>query len=100
MPFPPEKQLFTTQEAAEYTGRSARTLEKRRVCGQAPAFFKIHQRVQYRRADLDAYIAGEDDFVQGYVTSNEIVEKIVAAAPRLTDEQRRRLVGVLGGSAA
>jgi hypothetical protein len=27
VPFPPEKRLFTTQEAAEYTGRSARTLQ-------------------------------------------------------------------------
>lgn len=100
MRFSPEKQLFTTREAAEYTGRSARTLEKRRACGQPPAFFKIGQRVQYRRADLDVYLADEDAMVQGYVTSDEIVERIAAAAPRLTDEQRRRLVGVLGGSAA
>ncbi|WKD56901.1 Helix-turn-helix domain protein [Corynebacterium capitovis DSM 44611] len=88
-PFPPDKDFFTTAEAAKYTGCSPRTLEKRRANGQSPTFTKKGRSVVYRREDLDAY-----------VDIDSFVEKFVDAAPHFTDDQRRRLVGVLVGGAS
>lgn len=100
MLFPPEKKEFTVAEAAEYLDRSPRTLEKRRCLKQDPPFIKRGRIVVYRREDLDAFLAAEQDFVQGLVTSDDIVEKIVAAAPRFSDEQRARIAAVISGGAA
>jgi excisionase family DNA binding protein len=46
-----------TAEAAEYLGLGKSTLDKLRVTGGGPAFFKVGARVVYDSADLDAWIA-------------------------------------------
>jgi len=47
---------LTTREAARRLGVSPRTLEKWRVEGNGPAFFKVGRRVAYLEADLDAWL--------------------------------------------
>jgi hypothetical protein len=42
--------------AAEYTHHSPRTLEKMRVRGDGPAFYKVGKKVIYRIEDLNAWI--------------------------------------------
>jgi hypothetical protein len=48
--------VFTT-EAAAHCRLSPRTLEKRRVVGGGPAFYKVGRRVLYSLRDLDEWIA-------------------------------------------
>ncbi|CAB0768858.1 hypothetical protein FRC0174_00613 [Corynebacterium diphtheriae] len=96
--FSPDQELFTTKEAAQYLHCSPRTLEKRRTNGQEPAFIKDGWSVQYRRADLDAFIASTGNFVHGSLTDDAVVAKIVAAAPSFSEEQRQQLLAVLGGA--
>ena len=45
-------------EAAAYLGLKAATLNKWRVIGEGPPFLKVGRLIQYRKADLDAYLAG------------------------------------------
>jgi excisionase family DNA binding protein len=45
-------------EAAEYLGLKAATLNKWRVHGEGPPFIKVGRLIRYRKADLDAYLAG------------------------------------------
>ena len=44
-----------TPAAAEYLGISPRTLEKLRVTGGGPAFYKVRRRCLYRLAELEAW---------------------------------------------
>lgn len=44
-------------DAATFLNLSVRTLQNWRVFGRGPSFVKIGRRVQYRFADLEAYIA-------------------------------------------
>ncbi|HEY6321968.1 MAG TPA: helix-turn-helix domain-containing protein [Thermoanaerobaculia bacterium] len=48
--------VFTT-EAAAHCHLSPRTLEKRRVVGGGPAFYKVGRRVLYSLRELDEWIA-------------------------------------------
>ena len=50
-------QTLNVTQAAAYTGISKSTLDKRRVYGGGPEYFKIGARVVYNRADLDAWLA-------------------------------------------
>lgn len=43
-------------QAAAYTGISKSTLDKRRVYGNGPTYFKIGARVIYNQADLDTWL--------------------------------------------
>lgn len=99
MSFSPDKEVFTTAEAAQYLHCSPRTLEKRRVNGQEPVFIKDGWSVRYRREDLDAHLASAGDFIHGSLSDDAVVAKIVAAAPRFSGEQRQQLLSVLGGAA-
>ncbi len=54
-----EARLLTTEEAARYVALSRSTLEKMRVTGGGPRFFKNPHAVRYRRADLDAWISSK-----------------------------------------
>lgn len=49
---------LTTKQAAEYLGVSRSWLEKLRVFGGGPAFYRVSsRRVLYQRAGLDAWVA-------------------------------------------
>lgn len=52
--------MLTTREAAEYCGRSKKTLEKYREVGTGPAFYRDgdgpRSRVFYKPSDLDAWM--------------------------------------------
>ncbi|WP_337181416.1 helix-turn-helix domain-containing protein [Shinella sp.] len=46
-----------TAEAAAYTALGISTLEKLRVIGGGPAYYKVGKAVVYDPADLDAWLA-------------------------------------------
>ena len=50
------KQRLSVREAAQCLGLSVSTLNKLRVFGGGPTFFKLGRRVVYDRADLDAWM--------------------------------------------
>jgi excisionase family DNA binding protein len=52
--------LLTTQEAADFLGVSARTLEGFRVRGGGPRFVKIGGSVRYRLASLEDYLQRQE----------------------------------------
>lgn len=45
-------QLLTEQDAADLICQSVRTLQKWRVIGYGPCFFKIGRSVRYRRREI------------------------------------------------
>jgi excisionase family DNA binding protein len=50
------RRLFTTEEAAEYTGRGKNTFEQERLKGGGVPFVRLGRSVRYDVADLDAWI--------------------------------------------
>lgn len=50
--------VLTTSEAADYLRVSERTLIRWRVHRRGPMWTYAGRQVRYRRADLDAYLAG------------------------------------------
>ena len=46
---------MTCRETAAFLGLSPRSLDRRRVSGEGPAFRKFGGSVRYARADLDAW---------------------------------------------
>ncbi|AGN18318.1 phage transcriptional regulator, AlpA [Corynebacterium glutamicum MT] len=89
--------LLNTIDAAAYVGKSPRTLEKRRTKLQSPVPTRVGHAVFYDVQDLDSYLAESNDFVQGVVTSDKVVDSIVNAAPRFSPDQRTRICAVLSG---
>ncbi|MCB1505013.1 MAG: helix-turn-helix domain-containing protein [Hyphomicrobiaceae bacterium] len=61
-PARPDDVFLTTEEAAAFVRLSPRTLERFRVEGSGPPFCKAgpgkRARVLYRKADLEAWLAG------------------------------------------
>ncbi len=53
-----KKDRLNNEEAAQYLGLKAATLNKWRVYGEGPPFIKVGRLVRYRRVDLDAYLSG------------------------------------------
>lgn len=54
------EQLLNTRDAARYLGVSMSFLEKDRWAGARIPFVRVGSRaIRYRRADIDAYIAGQ-----------------------------------------
>ena len=51
------EKYYYTPDAAEYLKLSAWTLNKRRMAGDGPIYFKVSGRVVYARRDLDAWMA-------------------------------------------
>ncbi len=51
-----ERQRFSTRQAATYVGLSPRTLEKLRIAGGGPEYFKPNRRVVYDQTALDAWL--------------------------------------------
>ena len=50
--------LLTSDETANITRLSRRTLERLRADGTGPQYVKLGRRILYRRSDLDLWIAG------------------------------------------
>lgn len=48
------------RQAADYAGTTEQTLAQYRYRGEGPRFYKRGRTVIYDRADLDAWITGED----------------------------------------
>jgi excisionase family DNA binding protein len=59
--------LLTTEEASRLLSVSPRTLERLRLSGGGPAFYKCGRLVRYRQDDLDSWIASH----QRHSTSEE-----------------------------
>lgn len=58
MPSPvPQDRYLRTPEAARFPGLSPRTLEKHRVYGTGPTYYKLGGRVVYAMDDLNAWAA-------------------------------------------
>ena len=57
MKMPEEKTHYPTNPAGAYLGISGRWLEKLRVIGGGPIYYKFGRRVLYRKEDLDAWAA-------------------------------------------
>ena len=50
-----EATYLSTGEASAFLGLSPRTLDRYRVTGEGPTFFKFGSRVRYWKADLEAW---------------------------------------------
>ena len=55
-PGPDTARLLTTEEAARYLRLSRRTLERYRVTGEGPEYFKVGRLVSYEIAKLDEWL--------------------------------------------
>ncbi len=53
-----DDELLDTERVAKVCGLSEVTLRKWRITGAGPRFVRLGRAVRYRRADLDAYLAG------------------------------------------
>lgn len=53
----PDGKRLRTREAADYLGISASNLEKKRLVGDGPAYYKCGRAVIYDTKDLDEYLA-------------------------------------------
>jgi hypothetical protein len=52
-------QTLNVNEAADYSGISKSSLDKRRVYGGGPLYIKIGARVVYDLVDLDSWLVGK-----------------------------------------
>ncbi|WP_259919169.1 AlpA family transcriptional regulator [Jannaschia sp. M317] len=50
-------QMLTEVQVADLVCQSVRTLQKWRVTGQGPAFYKLGQSVRYRYAEVQGWVA-------------------------------------------
>jgi len=51
-----QRQLLTTEQAAEFLNRPVRTLEDWRYRGGGPPFVKMGRAVRYRPSDLEEWV--------------------------------------------
>ncbi len=54
------EELFDTEAVATYVGLSPVTLRKWRMTGAGPRFVRIGRAIRYRKAELDAFLAGRE----------------------------------------
>lgn len=90
----PRLSFYTLADLTDMGLGSADVLRDRIKRGELGAHL-IGDAYRVSRADLDAYLAT----CHRPATVEDFVDTIVAAAPSLSDEQRTRLVAVLGGAA-
>lgn len=50
------RSALPVSDAAQYLGLSASTLNKLRLTGDGPPYYKLSRRVVYRQSDLDAWL--------------------------------------------
>ena len=53
-----ESKYLNNREAAEYLGLSVRTMNRYRVTGDGPPYYRLGNRVRYVRAELDEWVGG------------------------------------------
>ncbi len=53
-------ELLDTETVASYTGLSPVTLRKWRMTGAGPRFCRLGRAVRYRKAAVDAFLAGRE----------------------------------------
>lgn len=85
--------LLTLQQAAAEGYAAYSTLRKYIADGRLPAV-KIGSRVKVLRTDLDALATPKQP--ASFESIEDVVQRLVAAAPPLTPEQTRRLRDLLG----
>lgn len=51
-------ELYTTREAATFLRLGKPTLERYRLTGKGPRYFKLGATVRYRREELEAWLEG------------------------------------------
>ncbi|OOO32844.1 DNA-binding protein [Rhizobium sophoriradicis] len=54
-----QRRMLRTEDAANYTGLSASTLNKFRLSGEGPSYIKIGKSVVYDPADLDKWLSSK-----------------------------------------
>jgi predicted DNA-binding transcriptional regulator AlpA len=54
-----QRRMLRTEDAANYTGLSASTLNKLRLTGGGPEYIKVGKSVVYDPADLDAWLSSK-----------------------------------------
>jgi predicted DNA-binding transcriptional regulator AlpA len=52
-----QRRMLRTEDAANYTGLSASTLNKLRLSGDGPSYIKIGKSVVYDPTDLDEWLS-------------------------------------------
>ncbi|MBQ3359774.1 MAG: helix-turn-helix domain-containing protein [Microbacterium sp.] len=95
---PQTRSLLTLQEAAHARRVGYSTLRKRVADGTLPAE-RVGRRIYVDRAHLDAMGDSVVGRPRATAEIDSAVARVVAAAPRLTTEQRERLAVIIGGVA-
>lgn len=95
---PQTTSLLTLQEAAHARRVGYSTLRKRIADGTLPAE-RVGRRIYVDRAHLDAMGDSVVGRPRAAAEIDAAVARVVAAAPRLTAEQRERLAVIIGGAA-
>lgn len=95
---PQTRSLLTLQEAADARRIGYSTLRKRVADGTLPAE-RMGRRIYVDRAHLDAMADPAVGRPRAAAEIDSAVARVVAAAPRLTAEQRERLAVIVGGGA-
>jgi len=90
--------LLTLQEAANARRIGYSTLRKWIADGTLPAE-RIGRRIYVQSAHLDAMASPAIGRPRAAEEIDSAVARVVAAAPRLTAEQRERLAVIIGGAA-
>ncbi|MHC2359042.1 helix-turn-helix transcriptional regulator [Rhizobium leguminosarum] len=54
-----QRRMLRTEDAANYTGLSASTLNKFRLSGDGPSYIKIGKSVVYDPTDLDEWLSSK-----------------------------------------
>lgn len=54
-----QRRMLRTEDAANYTGLSASTLNKLRLTGGGPEYIKVGKSVVYDPADLDTWLSSK-----------------------------------------
>ena len=88
--------LLSLKEAEEYGPWANSTLRKKISAGELEAE-KIGRRVYVRQSSLDALAEPVIGRPTKVATIESAIDRLIAAAPRLTDDQRSRLAPLMAG---
>lgn len=95
----PEREWYSLREAVHLGYGGYSTLRRYIRNGDLVAH-KIGGLIKLRRADLDALALPARPEEPTFEDIEEAIERIVAAAPPLSDEQCRRLAALFGGASS
>ena len=94
---PPIRRSLNEAVERGYGGYS--TLRKKIASGELPAE-RVGRRYLILESDLEALVAPVVGRPTEHASVSAAIDRIVASAPRLSNEQRERLANLLGGGAA